>query len=147
MRYRYLAILLLVAIPAHASPRHWYADKRWWVGEGIIALSVALDAHSSCLAVNRGVDTSIAFPSRRSCGADTGIGLGAFAAYTALHAAEWHFGHDDPSRAIRALTPWMLPAVVAPIHLSAAIHNYMLPAPPSYRVVGHIRIPLGGGGE
>jgi hypothetical protein len=134
------AIVLLAVVPVEASPRHWFTDKKWWVGEAIIATSVALDAHSTCQAVGRGVETSIAFPGPRSCGATAGISFGAFGFYTALHAAEWHVGHEDPNRVIRGLTPWMISAAVAPIHLHAAVHNYSLPAPREIPEPRHIRI-------
>jgi hypothetical protein len=139
MKLLCLCSIIALAIPAKASP-HWYKDKRWWAGEAIIGLSVALDAHSTCQAVGRGVETSIAFPGPRSCAETAGISLGAFGFYTVLHAAEWHVGHDDPNKVIRGLTPWMIPAAVAPIHLYAAAHNYGLPTPREFRVTRHIRI-------
>jgi hypothetical protein len=124
---RILGLILLTAVSCGASPRHWFQDKRWWAGEAIIAGSVFLDAHSTCTRIGaRGVETSIVFSGNRSCGASTGIGAGAIGFYTILHATEWHFGHDDPNKVIRALTPWMVPAAIAPIHLSAAAHNYSL---------------------
>jgi hypothetical protein len=137
---RIIVAILLSAISCQASPRHFWKDKQWLVGEAIIGLSVALDAHSTCQAVGRGVETSLAFPGNHSCGTTAGISLGAFGFYTALHAAEWHVGHDDPNGVFRALTPWTVPAVVAPIHLYAAAHNYGLPAPREFGAPKHIRL-------
>jgi len=119
--------LVVLLLPVKASPRHWYTSKAWWAGETIIALSVALDAHSTCQGFGQGLrEGSVLLYGNRSCPAAAGISLGAFAGYTALHAAEWHVGHDDPNKVIRRLTPWMLPAAVAPLHFYAAGHNYLL---------------------
>jgi hypothetical protein len=88
---------------------------------------VAADVYSTCRVIGpTSVETSPVFAGNRSCKASAGIGLAAFGAYTALHAVEWHVGHEDSSKVIRALTPWMVPAAVAPIHITAAVHNFRL---------------------
>jgi hypothetical protein len=125
---RVIALVLLSAISCGASPKHWWKDKRWWVGVGIIGGAVAADVYSTCQRIGvHGVEAGIAFAGNRSCGTTMAVGSGAFGFETALHAVEWHFGHDDPNRVIRSLTPWIVPAAVAPIHIHAAIHNLDLP--------------------
>ena len=98
-------LLLCLALPAQASPRRPWRDKRWLAGLGIIGLSVAADALSSCQRIGqRGVETSPVFNGNRSCATTAGIAVGAFAFYTALHATEWKVGHDDPTRIFRDAT-------------------------------------------
>lgn len=120
-----LFAILIMAAPAESAQKHWYRDWKTWAGVGIIGFSTGLDAHSTCQAFAHGaVETSLALNGNRSCATAAETMAGAFAFYTTLHALESHFGHKDESRFVRDVTPWAIPAVVAGIHLSAAIHNY-----------------------
>jgi hypothetical protein len=125
-----LALLALSAIPCQSAPKHFYQDKKWWLGEAVIVTSVILDAHSTCRSfAHGGVETGPALSGNTSCGVEKGVAVGAFGFYTALHIGLWDIGHDDPSRFWRTVSYWAMPSVAAGIHVPAAIHNYRLKTP------------------
>jgi hypothetical protein len=134
--------LFAIAPGAFAAPRHWYRDWRWWTGTGVIALSVALDAHSTCRGFERGyVEGSRLLSGTRSCGATAGVAAGSFLFYTGMHALAWHcesdtsapfrchgLNQDDSKyrKYLQTLTYVAIPATAASFHLPAAAHNYSL---------------------
>lgn len=133
-RAKLLAFLLLLSpLSTFAAPRHWYTDKKWWLGEAVIAGAVFVDYHST--AINRGVggETNPFLGPHPTTRGLVIVGASAFTYWTTLHAVEWHIGHDDPNKAWRIVGYTAIPVVAAAIHGTAAAHNYSLPAPAAVR--------------
>lgn len=98
---------------------------KFWAGVGVIALSMALDAHSTAKNVGRGGYEGNPllghYPSNRRiatwASVGTGVGFG-------LHAAAWKLSHNDPSRAWREFGAWGVPAAAVGVNGTAAYRNY-----------------------
>ena len=129
-----LATILLWSIPCQASPRHWYTDKWWWVGEAVNIAMPLLDANSTEHAVSRGAFETHPWLIGRhpSSHAAYEAGTGASAFYTILHIAAWKLSHDDKSKAWRNVGRWGIPAGVTANHLYPVINNYRIERP-TYR--------------
>lgn len=131
--FRSLAIFLLFcAVPAQAAPKHFYTDWKWWVGTAINGTMVALDMHSTTVMLSRGgTESNMILGPHPSNGEVAGLGVGAFAYWTVIHAVDWHFGHDDPNKAWRVIGYIAMPIATTAIHGSAAIENYGFRPPPA----------------
>jgi len=127
MRKAFLAMLVLLVASASvdAAPRHWYSDARWWAGEAVIVGSVIADGRSTCTAFGRGeVEWSILARGTTSCKRITLSLVGAASAYTVGHAVSYKLVENDPSRTLRTIRFFTVPAVIFFAHGTAAIHNY-----------------------
>lgn len=128
MKLATVVLALAFATSASAEPKHWYKDKKWWIGEAVIAAAVAADYHSTAIQRGTGRETNMLLgpsPSNRRL---VIVGSSAFGYWTALHVLDWHFWHDDPVKGWRTFGYTAIPVAAAAIHGSAAIHNYELPA-------------------
>jgi hypothetical protein len=142
---RTLAILAFSVTLAMASSSHAYAapppapasahksalrDWKWWIGEGVILASTALDAHSTCRNMRYGyLEQTWPLRGSSSCRATVGFIIGGVSVYTAIHLL-FHkhvVGRDSLPLDVAGYAE--IPAIVAGIHLSAAAHNYSLPVP------------------
>lgn len=121
--------------------KHFYKDWRWLAGAAVIAGATAVDVQSSCRAFAHGAhETNPLIRGTQSCGkvAALGITFGTF--QVGLHALVWHCSQnigwhcigmnhdDDPHRKLWNTVQLMtVPAIDAPPHIWAAVHNYRLP--------------------
>jgi len=123
-------LLFTLASSVEARPRHWYTDKKWWVGEFFVAASIGADAASTVQRTGRQVEGNHLLgknPSRRSV---IGVAVLSMSIQTSLHAEAWHItvGEDDTK-------PWRLvaytgvPIICMSIYGTAAVHNYHLEFP------------------
>ena len=125
-----LAGLLLAGTTCQAAPNHFWKDKKWWIGTAVNGVVVGLDMHSTTQAQSRGgVESNPILGPHPSNGQIAGLGVGAFAFYTTVHAVEWHFSHDDDRKWVRIVGLVAIPAGAVAIHLPSAIHNYEIPTP------------------
>jgi len=125
------------------GPRHFYADWRWWLGEGVIGLSNALDAHSTCNGFGYGAIESgdPLIRGTRSSGDVAKVATLSFGIQTTLHALIWHCSESSfhplhcygmNQDVSKHKTIWQafelstMPAIAAGAHIPAAIHNYEL---------------------
>jgi hypothetical protein len=143
-----ITIIILMASPmsASAAPKHFYRDWRWWIGFGVVAVTDILDAHSTCVAFDKGIayreGRDPLIRGSRSCGDVVKVATLGFAIHTTLHAIIWHcsessfhpikcYGmNDNESRYRNIWQPIQLatiPVINMASHLPAAIHNYQLP--------------------
>lgn len=143
MKLSAVVLLLALAVPAQAAPKHFWRDWKWWAGEAVIATSLALDAHSSCRGISMGYyEGNRLLYGSRSCAAVSGAAAGGFAFYTTLHALAWHcesnigwkcygLNQDDGKyrKAWQTFAYTGIPATAVAFNLRAAIHNYKLPEP------------------
>jgi len=134
-----LIVLLLAATSAQAQrrwngkERHWYTDRLWWIGEAVIAGAFAADAHSSAFVRDRCPgcrETNLLLgprPSNRAIAVDSSL---LFGLYTAFHIGSWKACPDPDwdDKAWRAACYTAIPAIIGPLKIRAAIHNYNLAA-------------------
>lgn len=120
--------LLSLAASAEARPKHWYTDKKWWVGTALMGAAIAADAHSTSRGVGMGLQerNTWAFGSRPSNARIAGISLGYFAIQTSLHAAAWHVERNETSKPWNVLKYTALPTTVLVINGHDAAKNYQL---------------------
>jgi hypothetical protein len=134
-----LIVVLLAATSAQGQRRwngkekHWYTDRFWWIGEAVIAAAFAADAHSSSYVRDRCpgcVETNLllgSHPSNRAIAVDSSLFFGL---YTAFHIGSWE-ACPDPNgddKAWRVACYTAIPAIIGPLKIRAAIHNYNLAA-------------------
>jgi hypothetical protein len=88
--------MLLLAIPAKATPKHFYRDWRWWTGAAVIVGTELVDVHSSCRVFAEGYH-EMNWPLRgtRSCGKVASSAMGFAAIGITLHALAWHCVQND----------------------------------------------------
>jgi hypothetical protein len=134
-----LIVLLLAATSAqgqrrwNGKERHWYTDRLWWIGEVVIAGAFAADAHSSsyvrdrCPGCRETNPLLGPHPSNRAIAVDSSL---LFGLYTAFHIGSWKACPDPDwdDKAWRVACYTAIPAIVAPLKIRAAIHNYHLAA-------------------
>jgi hypothetical protein len=134
-----LIVLLLAATSAQGQRRwngkekHWYTDPLWWVGEAVIAGAFAADAHSSSYVRDRCPgcrETNPLLgprPSNRAIAVDSSL---LFGLYTAFHIGSWKACPDPDwdDKAWRVACYTAIPAIIGPLKIRAAIHNYNLAA-------------------
>jgi hypothetical protein len=134
---RKLAVMIALAAAcagsANARPKHWYTDKKWWIGEAINVGATMADADSTCRAVRRGaVEQNIILGPSPGCGHVFALEIGAAGYWTCLHILDWHLwdsNDPDPHLGLRVLGYTVIPVAAAAINGSAAIQNYGVPAP------------------
>lgn len=140
-----LAVIALVvaalARSADATPRHWYTDKKWWVGEAVIVGSTMADAASTCRGVGRGgVEQNMILGPSPSCGHVFAFEVGATGYWTFFHALDWHLmngENPDAKLGWRVFGYTVIPIAAFAVNGSAAIQNFGVPNPaPSNTKVG-----------
>lgn len=131
MKRALLSIILLV-LPASAvaRPRHWYTDKKWYLGEFFVAASIGADAASTVQRTNRQIEGNRFLgrnPSRQKV---IGVALLSMSLQTSYHALAWHLtvGEDD-TRPWRIVSYTAVPIICMSIYGTAAVHNYHLEFP------------------
>ena len=125
-----LLLSLLAGPPAHARPRHFWTDKKWWTGVAVIGAATALDGASTCQGLGRGgVETNLLIPGNPTCARVGYFMAGAFTFWTTIHAVDWHYSHDSPSRVERMAGLTAMPIGTLAVHLPSAIHNLQIPPP------------------
>jgi hypothetical protein len=135
-----------IAGPAGAAPRHWYSDKKWWIGEAVNIGATMADANSTCRALRRGaVEENMVLGARPSCGQAYALEVGAAGYWTFFHALNWHWWdgqNPDPKLGWRLYGYASIPVAVFAINGSAAIHNYGVsyPAPPNTTIGTAVRL-------
>lgn len=105
---------------------HWYTSKSFYGGVGIIGGVILFDAlststHYPYIETNKFLGPH---PSDRKFAAVAGIEFGAL---TSLHAAAWHFSHQDPSKVWRTIGTVAIPFEAAAAHVPAGFSNLQLP--------------------
>lgn len=109
-------------------PAHWYTDKAWWLGEGVIASIEAGDGYSTAVGLERCPTCRESnfllgpHPSRSEIigGSILGFGL-----RSALHVASWKFCPDPNhrSRVWRMSCDSLIPAITTALTVPAIIGN------------------------
>jgi hypothetical protein len=116
---------IVLAAPAHARPRHWYTDWKWYAGEAVIVGAVVADGRSTCLGFSRGlVENNPLARGSQSCGASVGALTVGAVAYTGLHAWYHTLPSDSTPKFWKAVNVVAIPIVVCSFHCTAAINNY-----------------------
>jgi len=115
---RILALVLVLATPVMAKPKHFYQDKKWWIGEAAIVAS----GLASGISVNhtRQGGTNL-FGNATSSGEIAGIELAGFGVYTGLHILDWKVGHDDPNKVWRFIAYTSVPAIATSFNIATAV--------------------------
>lgn len=146
-----LSLLVVFAVPAFAGPKHFYTDKKWWIGVAVIGAANALDALSTCQSAGRGIETNPILGPNPSCKNVAGLTIGGFVIESGFHALSWHCQQDDffeqhpagqKGRCYglnqyegnhpilnQVLVYSAIPAINVGFHIPAAIHNWGLPKP------------------
>ena len=130
---RILAILLLLSFPlsAEARPKHFFTDKKWWIGEFFIAAAIGADAHSTVIRTNRQTEGNIFLGRNPSRAKVIGLASLSMGLQTSYYALCWHLttGEDD-TKGWRIVGYTAIPTEVVAIYgLKGAIHNYQLEFP------------------
>lgn len=129
----------LNAAPKHAfndetstKPKHFFKDKKWWIGESMNVLWPLLDAQSTCRDSHRGAEeTNIVLGPHPSCKDVFALEAGAVGYWTFFHALQWHLV-ENPNQ-YEANLGWrifgytVIPVAATAVNGSAAIHNYRIP--------------------
>ena len=151
---RNLILILLpvfLVVPSFAGPKHFYTDKKWWIGVAVIGATSALDALSTCQTADRGSESNFILGLHPSCKSVAALEIAGFASQSGLHALAWHCQQDDflekhphgvhgrcySLNEYEGSHPVLnqvfiysaVPAINAGIHVPAAIHNWSLPKP------------------
>ncbi len=122
-------LLLLLQNVAEATP--WYKSWKWWVGEAVIAGSLAADAHSTVYGISHcpSCKESNSFigphPSTLDIASLSAIGFGM---ETGFHILGRHVLKDDPSPAWQVISYTAIPALNVAIFTPGIIRNYGLSA-------------------
>ena len=146
-RIAMLMVTVLLAgslVDAKPSPKRWYKDWKWWVGEALIAGIRAADVHSSMLVRSRCpgcIETNPFLGKHPSNGGLIAMGSAAFGIETTLHILSRKYGHDDNSRAWSFASYALVPGADAALSIRVIVHNYSLaskprPAPSSSMTFG-----------
>ncbi len=117
-----LLALLLVAIPAKARPKHWYARWQTYVGVGIMVGANLVDAKTTC--------DRPGYQEQRfghGCATAIGLDLGNTALAIGLYSWEQHYGRNADWKPEIFMRDWSLPIIEGSIMGAAAIHNATLP--------------------
>lgn len=138
-----ILVLLTLATPAQAAPKHWYKDWKWYAGAALIVASTTVDVHSSCRAFSGGYyEQNFILRGSRSCGQVAGVAFGTAAFAVGMHALAWHCNSNvgwkcyglnqnegKHKTAWNVITYTAIPAAFGVAHVPVAIHNYRLPMP------------------
>jgi hypothetical protein len=118
---------LLTVTNVEAKPRHWYKDWKWWMGEAVIAGAFVADGYSTSLAQSRhaGVETNPFLGPHPSNRGIVGLSLAGFSVETAMHAACWHYSHDE-NKGWRIFGYTTTPTAAAAVIGRSAAHNFSL---------------------
>jgi hypothetical protein len=119
--------------PSHSWTPHLSAvrDWRFWAGEGLIAVSVALDAKSTCDGFGHGfVEGGTIQHGGHNCAVTAGAMVGAGAFYTSLNLIGHKYAVDPNDGWFRNVAAFAVPASVAAVHLSTAARNWTVAPPP-----------------
>jgi len=140
MRTLLATILLLacaLAVPAQTK-RHFYSDKKWWIGEAVIGASWL----ASGIAINhtRAGATNL-FGNNTTSGKIALFETGIFSFYSGLHIVEWKLGHDDPKKGWRIFSYTAIPAVSASFGAATAVDALNSTPTHSYGAVPQFRCP------
>lgn len=130
-KYLLLALILLLPVHAEARPKHWFSDKKWWVGEFFIAAAIGADAHSTIQRTNRQVEGNHLLGRNPSRAKVIGLASLSMGLQTSYHAFCWHLtsGEDD-AKGWRIVGYTAIPTEVVAIYgLKGAVHNYQLEFP------------------
>lgn len=115
-------------VSATPKPRHWYTDKKLWIGEAVIVGSTMADANSTCRGLQRGgVEQNVALGPHPSCGHIYAFEAGATAYWTFFHFLDWFWvdgGDPDPNLGWRVYGYVAMPVAAFGVNGTAAIHNY-----------------------
>jgi hypothetical protein len=121
--------------PLALQHKHWYKNYKWWIGTAVIGTAVALDAHSSCRALGQpGMgETNLLVIGTPTCWKVSLVEVSAFSFYTAMHVLEYNVSRNDYTgyhgRFVETFGLMAIPAGIAVVHISAAVHNYEIPVP------------------
>lgn len=119
-----LLLALLCSARMEASPRHWYSDGKFWIGEAVIVASTFADARTTCKGFSRGlVEGNPLAQNSNSCGSAIAILSIGTVIYSGLHVASYRILQDDNSKRWRALSLITVPAIACAFHCAAAVHN------------------------
>jgi hypothetical protein len=116
---------------AWVAPRlddHFYKEKAWWTGLGVIGLSVFLDAHSTSRRPRGWSEGNPFLGSNPSAGRIAGFATLDFSAQALLHVFAWKQSHFDPSKPWRGIGQWGVPAGAFATNGQRGIRNYYLGA-------------------
>jgi hypothetical protein len=125
-RWALILAILCLPVAASAQPKHWYQDKKWWVGEAIIGAAIAADygvsAHQGFVG-----ESNVLLGPHPSTGRAVGVSLFAFGFESGVHILNWHLVvHNEPNKYWRAAGYLTMPAISAGAHGYAAIHDASL---------------------
>ena len=107
---------------------HFYKDKTFWAGLGVIGVSLFLDGDSSARRPPGFIEGNPILGQHPSTGKMVGFFTLDFGVQTALHIFAWKQSHFDPSKSWRIFGQWGVPAGVAAINARQGILNYRLEA-------------------
>lgn len=121
MKRALLCILVLSFLPlaaqAQSKPKHFFQEKKWWIGEAVILASVAVDYAYSSRAISSGFqEGNILLGPYPSTGRMVGIGFAVAGFWTAVHAGSYEIMKNDPSPAWRNLSLMSTPIEAGIIH-------------------------------
>lgn len=124
--------LIFLATPLAAKPKHFYSDKKWWIGVGVIGAVALLDGISSEHAYNRGAvevgwDASPLIGAHPSPAASAGYCFGEFAVGAAFHWGAWKATHNDTSKYWRFAGYTTVPAIWTGIGTPTIVNNFRFP--------------------
>src|ERR1700757_4824709 len=88
--------MFIIAGSTSAGRRHWYTDKKWWIGEAVIVGSTMADANSTCRGIKRGgVEQNVLLGPSPHCGHIYAFEGGAAGYWTVFHILDWHWWDGD----------------------------------------------------
>jgi hypothetical protein len=154
-KFTALVLLLLFAVSAQAQtpkpatnhgffnigdglPRkHFFTDPKWWIGEGVILVSITADGYTTARRTPGLTERSWFLGPNPSIRRVEGVSLLNAAVQTTLHAGAWHFTHgpilfSDGTVSNQDKLGWRIvgytgvPTSVALIAGRDAIKNYQL---------------------
>jgi hypothetical protein len=113
-------------VTAHISALH---DRKWWIGEAVMASALALDAQSTCHGFTHGLIEGGPLSTGTNRCAKVAVGVVVQGALgTALYLVEHKLSLRETGRGWRALGYIGVPAIASAPHFYAAVHNYRLTA-------------------
>ena len=118
-----LCLLLLLSTPLEASPKHFYNDKWWWIGEAVIVSEVGIDAHVTSVGIRRGfTEENPLLGGHPSNGAVVIWAAGMTTLYTTGHVFTWHYLHGES----RIASDLLVPGIATAVHVPAIVKDYEL---------------------